>query len=248
MTGPKIYRDTAASYENILHNPLMGYPGVLCDCNREWEEILPMAVPRFYRKGDFITFAGKRKHNFSYLKNGFLCCVYSTPSGASRTTMFMLGGTIFHEAQTVSYGVDENNMFLCKTDCQCYEFEGSILYDRNFVMQYPHLMINIVSSFGEKIIKHSNILNAICMFDKFTLVCWYILSMARVHGGYSFNPKISQTDIMNLLGVKKTTMHRIVNTLKRDGVIERFTKNLIIIKDVEKLERLAISSEKDVAG
>jgi CRP/FNR family transcriptional regulator len=50
---------------------------------------------------------------------------------------------------------------------------------------------------------------------------------------------LSQTDVATMLGVHQTTIARTVRTLRRQGIIGRFTKRELQILDQERLAAIA---------
>ena len=54
------------------------------------------------------------------------------------------------------------------------------------------------------------------------------------------SPGISQTELANLLGVHRISLLRVIQKLKRDGVLQELTRDRLVIKDLEKLRSLAM--------
>ena len=68
-----------------------------------------------------------------------------------------------------------------------------------------------------------------------------LLNVAHALGSArELSPGISQTELANILGIHRISLLRVIQKLKRDGVIRELTKDRLVITNLERLRELAM--------
>ena len=211
--------------------------GHIAELNREWEEVLHLAVCINYPK-DAIIPHQKAKSMF-YLRKGSVVISYCSSCGRERLALYIQPGCLFNEARTVS-GYEPGGQFICTQDVELYKFPEKILEDAAFIRTYPHLVSNLFRSMGIKMLIHYSFLAVMGMGSHVVHLCRFILSLARNNAESKIFPSgMTQQEVADLMGVHRATLARAVQHLKRIGVITSFTRRRVCIRNWDLLVQLA---------
>ena len=133
--------------------------------------------------------------------------------------------------------IEKGCHFHCITDVTLRRFDGSLLHDEGFIRSYPHL----IASLGVKILAHHTILAHFGTGGALAQLCRFCFNLSDANGGAEeFAPGISQTQLARLLGMDRATLVRLLQKLRRIGVILELNRDRLVIGDMKKLRQLAV--------
>ena len=228
-TMPKI---SAISFHTAALPPL----------NQCWKEVLDLADKLEFSQGTQLTLNTERENFFYFLEHGRLSLVHDTENGKTRTISTMEeAGTLLNVthalARQMTDFIEKGCHFHCITDVTLRRFDGSLLHDEGFIRAYPHL----IASLGVKILAHHTILAHFGTGGALAQLCRFCFNLSDANGGAEeFAPGISQTQLARLLGMDRATLVRLLQKLRRIGVILELNRDRLVIGDMKKLRQLAV--------
>lgn len=216
------------------------YPGIMKDISRPWDAVLHLGKRISLKKGALFSLDESDRLKMVYVRNGKISISYFGHNGESHINLFYEGGSFFNESVAISGACHQIQTGCCIKESECYLFETSLLNDDDFKNKYYYLINNLLLSASIKVVNFHALLNVICTKKTLSLIAWYILTMCEAHENKSvFVPDITQREIAMLLGVDMSSMTRSIHTLKKEKVIETFTKKKLIITDIDRLKTIA---------
>lgn len=221
------------------------YTSVLPPLNRCWEEVLPLAQPQEFPRGSRLILNTLKKNYFYYLAKGRIAIVQNVENGKERTISMLEAGTLINVTHSLARQFTDffqkGCHFSCLTDIMLYRFEGELLQDVEFIRRYPHLIANLMASLSIKILAQHNTLSNFGTGGALTRICRFCLNLSNANGGAEeFAPQISQTQLARLLGMDRATLVRLLQKLRRLGVILELNHDRLVIGDMKKLRQLAM--------
>ena len=229
------------SHSEILPYLDKGYPCVISGLSTVWEEAKEWSIEKRFAKGQIFSFDGENTASFVYVKSGVMHCILYEGNGASRTNLICQRGSLINETCTVTRSISTKFIFLCRSQVTLYSFSEDIPFNEKFILKFPHLIRNMFLSSAIKLLHVQALLNAICTRSTLHLVCWYIYSMVmHHHGATEFSPGISQSDIIALLGLSRTSMKRSMAYLRNEDIVTDFTKCHLTVRNLDRLRELAL--------
>ena len=214
--------------------------------NQCWKEVLDLADKLEFPQGSQLTLNTERENFFYFLEHGRLSLVHDTENGKTRTISTMEeAGTLLNVthalARQMTDFIEKGCHFHCLTDVTLRRFNGSLLHDEGFIRAYPHLIANLMASLGVKILAHHTILSHFGTGGVLAQLCRFCLNLSDANGGAEeFAPGISQTQLARLLGMDRATLVRLLQKLRRLGVILELNRDRLVIGDMKKLRQLAM--------
>lgn len=209
------------------------------ESNTVWAAVLHLAARHAYPAGHPLDLIGAALMDFYYIEKGRLLITYASQSGRERPILAVGHGNIFNAATALTGFDNPDSQYLCLDDTILWRFPGSLLRSPDFVRQYPELIINLMQSLGTKTLKmHENLSYTGSDIALVQLARW-LSRAADDHGALSFRPNLTQQDLASMLGIHRATLVRCIHALREQGIINRFTKNILDITDAEALRRLA---------
>lgn len=222
------------------------YTATLPPLNKEWEEVFQFTTELEYPQGTQLTLNTERENFFYFLEKGRISLVHDTENGRTRTISTMEeAGTLINVthalARQMTDFIEKGCHFHCITDVTLRRFDGKLLHDVEFIRAYPHLVANLMASLGVKILAHHTILSHFGTGGALTRICRFCLNLSDANGGAEeFAPQISQTQLARLLGMDRATLVRLLQKLRRLGVILELNHDRLVIGDMKKLRQLAM--------
>ncbi|WP_027370909.1 Crp/Fnr family transcriptional regulator [Desulfovermiculus halophilus] len=201
--------------------------------NRVWREVLHLGTRCTFPAGHVQP--GIPGEGLYFLTQGTVRLAYTSLDGQERVVLIIGQDSLFNEIPSLKSQVTPGVGFQCIEPVEAWRFPVSLLTDQEFISAYPHLISNLLQSMAIKstsLFSHATE-GILCSTPR--RLCQVLLSMAqnRQHFG------LSQTDVANMLGVHQTTIARSVRTLRKQGIIGRFTKKELQILDQERLAAIA---------
>ena len=207
--------------------------------NTVWATILHLAARHAYPAGYPLDLIGAALTDFYYIEKGRLLITYTSQNGRERPILTIEHGNIFN-ASTALTGFDNpDSQYLCLDDTILWRFPGSLLTSPDFVRQYPELIINLMQSLGNKTLQMHQTLSYTGPDTELVQLARWLSRAADDHGALSFRPNLTQQDLANMLGIHRATLVRCIHTLRKQGIVRRFSRNALDIIDPNALHRLA---------
>lgn len=222
------------------------YTAALPPLNQCWKEVLDLADTLEFPQGSQLTLNTERENFFYFLEHGRLSLVHDTENGKTRTiTTMEEAGTLLNVthalARQMTDFIEKGCHFHCITDVTLRRFDGRLLHDEEFIRAYPHLIANLMASLGVKILAHHTILSHFGTGGALSQLCRFCLNLSEANGGAEeFALGISQTQLARLLGMDRATLVRLLQKLRRVGVIQELNRDRLVIGDMKKLRQLAL--------
>ncbi len=222
------------------------HTAVLPPLNLCWKEVLDLADKLEFSQGTQLTLNTERENFFYFLEQGRLSLVHDTENGKTRPISTMEeAGTLLNVthalARQMTDFIEKGCHFHCITDVTLRRFDGSLLHDEGFIRAYPHLIANLMASLGVKILAHHTILAHFGTGGALAQLCRFCFNLSDANGGAEeFAPGISQTQLARLLGMDRATLVRLLQKLRRIGVILELNRDRLVIGDMKKLRQLAV--------
>ena len=215
------------------------------DVNNMWAQLLFLASKEERRKGTYLYLYDDPEQSFYYLEKGRVTILHGATNGHVQNMLYMQPGALLNVAHALGSAMtsflDSGCQFYCLTDVTLWKFPGSLLHDQEFIRSHPAFIENLMSSIGLKLLLMHNTLSNSGTGNAMTRLCRFCLNMSQANGNaLELSPGISQTELANLLGVHRVSLLRVIQKLKRDGLLEELTKDSLIIKKPEKLRELAM--------
>ena len=209
-------------------------PIIMTDLNKPWEKVLSLGVPMTFSQKSVISSTGKKQTvGLYFIRRG--CIRLSNVSlGGQDKVLFYLGhGTLFNEIPMLQ--LVDNYIFTCMEHTEAVFLPQSCITTK-FIREYPDLMLNLLESMSKK---SQFFYSQLCCFqqlDTFTNVCRTLFSM-HLHSreGDTVVPRLTQLELASYLGVHRSSLHKTMVRLKREGVIGDYCKNKLEIRDPDKL-------------
>lgn len=223
----------------MYSNPTSLHAPFLKAINLPWSQVLNLAF-RIRAPGKRIFAQPRPCLDFFYLDTGRMQTTHEDANGKGRINFRFGPGNLFNEAVAAA-GVDApDSPFFCITDCVIYRFPHALLRDAAFVVQYPHLIVNLMRGLGLKLLMlHTSLAdrvssNAVAQIGRF------LYSLSRRAPGRAIDPGLTQEDLALLLGMHRGTVVRALHELRECGAIRKFSKHCLEIGDVELLRQIAV--------
>ncbi len=214
----------------------LGYVGEIAAQNCPWREVLHLAIPLFYERGNIIPHTSSG--GFYYLTKGEVVVSYYSAEGIERLALFVKPDCIFNEARSVS-SFNPICHFRCVTDTEVFLFNKNLLADEHFIITYPHLIANIMSSMGTKMLIHYAYLAEMGVGTPTMLLARFIIEAYKQNKHeHVFPLNMTQQDIASLFGIHRTTLARAIQQLQRRGAIDLFTSKKVIINNINILHEI----------
>lgn len=205
--------------------------------NTIWQTIAHLGQKISFPAGTII------RHNqyrgIFYIEKGRVCLSYFSGKGKEVKALYYNQNAIFNEARTFSV-LNPDCTFVCVEDCELCFFSREIFKGTDFIRSYPHIIQNLLSTMGEKMLLHYYALTSLRADTDIVNVSRFILRLYCEHGKkLTFNIAYSQQDIADILGVHRTTVARAIRKLKEDDILIRMSRYEIVINDLDGLKKVA---------
>lgn len=216
-------------------------PGI----NQMWAQLLFLAARQEHARGTYLYLYDDPEHSFYFLEKGRVTILHGATNGQVQNMLYMQPGTLLNVAHALGSAMtrflDSGCQFFCLTDVVLWKFPGSLLHDQDFIRSHPAFIENLMSSIGLKLLLMHNTLSNSGTGNTLSKLCRFCLNMSQASvNARELSPGISQTELANLLGVHRISLLRVIQKLKRDGVLQELTRDRLVIKDLEKLRSLAM--------
>jgi len=206
----------------------------LREMNSAWRTVLHLGVQQKVQKS-FLWHSGK-DDTFSFIDKGCVRLECMNTAGRHRIIFSMESGCLFRDISIFSKSTNFTSTLVAMEESIIYNFPSSLIFDRAFICQYPELMSNLVTSLSQKGGALFSLLAEKNEQVPDEVICRYIEKLADKYGANTFNPNISQVDLALSVGMHRSTVCRVIKSLRMAGILGTFSKHKLEITDRKKLQ------------
>ena len=209
---------------------------VMLEQNSIWREILPLGTRLCLDKGQRLI-DSLDNESFSFLHKGMIRLSSLGENGNERIFLHIGAGCIFNELGCMHVAPLSTASFLAVEPCEIYQFPRRLLQDREFTLQYPELIMNLLQYLMLKAGAFFGQIEESVGLSPEILVCRY-LARLQSEGPGNLHPRFSQSDLALALGLHRSTVCRNLHDLREKGILGEFTRTKLEILDKEALLNL----------
>jgi CRP-like cAMP-binding protein len=212
------------------------------DLNSPWRSVLHLGQRQMVGKS-YQWEDDPETSTFSFLEKGRVRLLNLSETGKERIVLYIEPGCLFREIVLLHVSPSHPASLVALESCEVYNFPRTLLDDAEFVRRHPALMSNLVHSLGAKAGAFYSQITESVELDPQTQVCRYLHRLADERRTRVVNPGVSQSELALVLGLHRSTVCRIIRTLRDRGVLGHFTRCSLEILDREALAELCNPSE-----
>ncbi len=209
----------------------------LPDSGKIWESVRHLGTELTFEANAIIA-DGNVPSSFFYLHRGSVKFIALSPDGQEKILYYCKPGTLFGEGPAILRSTLAH-IFMAKEKCVVYRFDFYKIFD-TLLRDYPEHIYSLIYSLAYKVTLHARNISNLTLLDSETQVARSLYGMLISNGGATkIRPAMTQQEVANILGLHRTTLTRILSGLKRDGILVKYTKNILEITDLERLRKAA---------
>jgi CRP-like cAMP-binding protein len=212
--------------------------------NEAWKNVLHLGVRHAYGKNDIIIDSGHHVNNLYYIAKGQVRLSRVNTEGLEKILWFVSEGMIFGETPFFD-GSPAFSMHCSVGESVIYSFSREVVYGE-IASQYPEIWQDLLSSLASKVRTLSNQICNLSLADLKSQVCRFIFQVREKdfdsegkYGRVVVRANTSQQELANVLGVHRVSISKVLGQLKREGVIEKYSKKEIIVAEWDLLMKCA---------
>lgn len=245
----KTQQDISLSFTNISimedqeKFPFLFIPNYtehLSDC---WKKILHLGEKHCFRKNEKFCI----NNGFSYIQSGLVISYFRDFIDLKDEIRSFIGsGCLIKDTYSgADYGYWPT-LHKCTEDTVIYRFNADIIYDHEFIKNYPDLLKNYIYSISAKSLSNWFFCSISKQTSNIQKLAYYIYGFYLLRGRkLLFKAPLTQNQLAALLGIDIMTVNRIVSNFKRKGIVSCWTKNCMEILDIEALKNLRMCGSKN---
>lgn len=197
-----------------------------------------IGIPMNYGQCETIYLQGDKSNNFFYLKKGRVKAYILQKDGTDKILSIHEAGNFFGETATI----DQLPRPCCVSTMTQSEIIVLSLTDLNALMRIdPDLCINIFQALAKKVRFLSYQIQDMAFYDAEQRVAHLLLRFAADFGtvtpeGIKLSISFTDQDMAGLVGSCRVTVTKILNTFKKEGLIEKGYRNITIKNTLGLLE------------
>lgn len=207
-------------------------PGVQQNISHFFEQYLDRGKKLTYKSGDKIYYP-QNSRKFFYVTKGLLGFYF----GESEYINNFTGEGSLHFEIYYFIPIIQNVYHICLKDTELYEFSFDFLEELE--NKDPHVMHSICEGVCIKLVFLSLIIQLINTPSLPKRLAKYLIYLYEYYGTLNIKCILTQNLIGLLLRISKTSMIRIVKEFREYGILEKFSRGNIIIRDIERLRFVA---------
>lgn len=196
--------------------------------NSEWSEILHLATLLEFPKD--VEISTLDTNSFYYVIDGTIKLSCLAPTGNERVVMLIRSGSLFGEISHLHFSLMHTNTFYAVEHCTVAKFSKNLLEDVEFYRTYPHIAMNIVHSLGIKAGAFFSQLFDSGVVNAESQVCRALYQLWQQEGQQQVvSPNITQGEFATMLGIHRSSLCRILHSLREEGIIGKFSKKELML-------------------
>lgn len=203
-------------------------------------EFYKIGIPMNYGQCEIIYLQDEKSDNFFYLKKGRVKAYTLQKDGTEKILSIHEAGNFFGETATL----DQLPRPCCTSTMVKSEIIVLSQNDFNVLMKIaPDVCMNIFQAQAKKVRLLSFQIQDMAFYDAEQRVAHLLLRFANDFGtvtpeGIKLSISFSDQDLAGLVGTCRVTVTKILNTFKKEGLIEKGYRNIIIKNSMGLLEYL----------
>lgn len=209
----------------------------------EMEEMLRLAPPKSYHKGEFIFLTGEAADALFLLQLGTVKVSYITLNGDEKILNVFRAGDIFGELFLGKYRQRIGEAQALEDVIVCKLCEETLL---SLIQRVPRVALNFIRHLVDSQRETLARTHALMRADAKYRLAGVLLSLARRYDGaelawLELPASLTQEDIANMAGLNRSTVSSLINELRRAGVLGGTGRTLSV-------NRRALEAMLDEAG
>lgn len=201
------------------------------EINSPWREILHKGRKHVFPKGHREVCGGEQ---FYLIISGLVRLDFMGRVSSSGASLYMGPGCLFNEIPALQAARTSQVGFFCTMPTEAWAFNADLLYDEEFISEYPRLIGNLMQSLAEKTSELFLYLMYARGASSLSRICATLLHLTN-----NERLKMAQCEMAMMLGLHPTTVARHMRHLREEGIIGTFTKNRLEVLDLPALQKLA---------
>lgn len=203
-----------------------------------WREIMREGTRLCFCAGTVVPVEGEHLFDLFCIESGRVRVAFDTLEGRQRSVIAFEAGGIFNLACAMAQK-EASGQYLCVRDSVVWRVPGRILRDARSMTECPELAAYALHALGTLALTYHTFLTDMLLDEFIVRFCRYLTSLALEHGRSEFPLGVTQDRCAAMLGVHRATLGRAIQQLKREHVLDCFTRKSVCILDMEKLRRMA---------
>lgn len=205
---------------------------------QELARVAEIAIPRVFRKKMTIFMEGSEKEAVFFIQDGLVKAYKTDEEGHEQIVSLLQTGDMFPHTgffnQTPYPATTETLVDTHVLAIPVHAFEQLIL-------EMPSIAIKVIDVLGAKIRELQQKLQQYSGQNVHGRILFLLLQLAEKHGerkdaSVRIELPMTNQDLANAIGTSRETVNRLLNQLKKDGIIETHRSEIIIL-DMDALKR-----------
>lgn len=188
------------------------------DC---WDKLLPLGRPERWKRKALLYAYGDPADDLVLIRSGLVKIMASSVKGVQRSIGVLGSGSILGEAAFFYTGAYRHDI-CCVTECEGVLFSKSIVREHIFV-KHPDLALYILQNLAAKSYMMSTQLECAAFMSGRQRLAHFLYHLAQEQEKnswvYDLLSTLPQTTIAEILGMHRVTVTKIINELKREGIL-----------------------------
>jgi len=198
-----------------------------------------IAIVRTYRKNANVFMEGDPKQAVFFIHKGIIKIYKIDSDGNEQIVSFLKEGDMFPHT-----GFFDNSPYpATSTIVEAAElFVIPIQAFEQLMLDVPTIAVKVMRVMGEKLREFQSKLQAFVTQDVNRRIISFLVRMADNHGQLSGNQlkidiPMTHQEFANMVGTTRETVNRVMNNLKKEGIIE-MNRQGIVIYDMKRLKEM----------
>lgn len=198
-----------------------------------------IAIVRTYRKNANVFMEGDPKQAVFFIHKGIIKIYKIDSDGNEQIVSFLKEGDMFPHT-----GFFDNSPYpATSTIVEAAElFVIPIQAFEQLMLDVPTIAVKVMRVMGEKLREFQSKLQAFVTQDVNRRIISFLVRMADNHGQLSGNElkidiPMTHQEFANMVGTTRETVNRVMNNLKKEGIIE-MNRQGIVIYDMKRLKEM----------
>ncbi|UZW13911.1 Crp/Fnr family transcriptional regulator [Clostridium pasteurianum] len=195
------------------------------------QKIIELQNIKKYKKGEIIFYEGDKGEAFFFVKSGKVK-IYKTSFDGRDITLNILGeGSIFAEVTLF------NDINYPATVEVLENSEIGMILNKDIekmILNNTILALQIIKVLTKRLYRSQKTLKEMAFSDTYNRISRTLLDLCERHGketelGIEIDINITRQDIANMVGTSRETVSRIISELKKENILDTYSKKIIII-------------------
>ncbi len=198
--------------------------------SNEIEEVLKLAPPKSYHKGEYIFFAGDAADALFILQLGTVKVSYITSNGDEKILNIFRPGDIFGELflgkyrHRIGQAQALDDVIVCKMSEEIF---------LSLTQRLPRIALNFIRHLADSQRETLARTHALMRAEAKYRLLGILLSIVRRYAytdsvWVELPPSLTQEDIANMAGLNRSTVSSVVNDLRREGILGGTGRSLTV--------------------